>query len=303
MIISIEGLKKSYGQTDALKGIDFEVPSKQIVGFLGPNGAGKSTTIGIMMQMIKPDTGKVHIFGENILDHGNSIKSRIGLIPDASLPTIPGSQILKHTAWFAGLSGQQLKDRIDTVINIVGGTSFVSRNTKTMSKGQRQRIKIANALLSDPELIIADEPTAGLDPVSRRTLLKLFNQLVKDEGKTIFFSNHVISEVEKISDYLIILNQGEIINKGSIDKIRSELFIPGVYLLEANDIDETFINQLSGVKSVQVNSKGNFSIHTKIEEENTPQFLLELVNNDIRIEHFSRKIVDLEDVFMGVKGK
>lgn len=297
MIIEVEDLQKTYGKTEALRGINFSVPEKQIVGFLGPNGAGKSTTIGILMQMIRADAGNAYLFGEDVRLHGPSVRKRVGLIPDAALPNISGQQLLKHTGWHLGHSGSELREQIIRVIDLIGGSSFYARNTKTMSKGQRQRIKIANALLSDPELIIADEPTAGLDPVSRQTLLKLFSELVNDQGKTVFFSNHVISEVEKVSDHLIILNQGEIQTMGSMEDIKARMAIPGMYRLDVKNIGEDQLRALSGVELVRMVSPHSFLIRTVEEENNIPQFLKELVEQDIRIEHFSRKLLELEEIF------
>ena len=219
------------------------------------------------------------------------------MIPDAALPNVSGRQLLKHSGWHLGYSGSELGEQMARVVGLVGGATFYERNTRTMSKGQRQRIKIANALLADPELIIADEPTAGLDPVSRQTLLKLFSELVHQEAKTVFFSNHVISEVEKVSDHLIILNKGEIQTMGSMEEIKAKMTIPGMYRLEIKNYDVEKLGALPGVGSVRVEASNSYLIRTPEEGSNIPQFLRELVEQNVPIEAFSRKQIELEEIF------
>lgn len=298
-VIEVSNLSKSFGSVCALDSISFDVKEGSITGFLGPNGAGKTTAIKIMMQLLYQDSGTVKIFGEDVSKNLRDIKSRIGIIPDADLPKLTGHTILKHTGRYAGLRGQTLNNRIEEVIGVVGGKSFYKRKTQTFSKGQRQRIKIANALLTDPPLIIADEPTASLDPVSRRQFLKLVEKLSAD-GKTIFFSNHVISEIEKSCDELIILSEGKIVKQGSMKSILSTMAIRDNYTLTMEGFDTEKLKDLPGVETVEQLKNGQIIIKTS-DSRNTPEFLRALVNNpDVKITSFSKGLVDLEDLFLKV---
>lgn len=300
-IIEVENLSKNYGTVQALDDISFNVPEQSIVGFLGPNGAGKTTTIGILMQFIHQDAGSVTIFGEDVGTSISDLKHRIGLISDSTLPNVTGYSLLKHTGRYGGLSGKDLEDRISKMIGVVGAHSFYKRYTQTLSKGQKQRIKIANALMNDPDLLIADEATAGLDPLSRREFLSLIENLVENHGKTVFFSNHVISEVEKTCDELIIMNKGRIVNKGKMVDILNDLPPTNTYSMIADGITEKELRNMSSIEEVDLHKNGEFIIRTSDTSKKTPVFLKELVNNnDISITYFSREQVDLEDLFLEV---
>lgn len=302
-IIEVQHLSKSYGTIQALRDISFTIEKGSITGFLGPNGAGKTTTIGIMMQFIRQDSGEVKIFNQDVTQ-GVEIKRRIGLIPDANLPNLKVDTLLKHTGIQFGMSGSVLANRINEVIKLVGAASFRHRKTKTLSKGQKQRVKIANALLNDPELIIADEPTAGLDPVSRQTLLQLFRMLSREENKTIFFSNHIISEVEKVSDHIIMLNHGKIVAQGALDHIIASMPITNSYTIEGQNLSVKQLESIEGISYVEEIRTNRYQIQTKEElVSQTPGFLRELVNSDeYIITEFKKTSLELEDVFKEVIG-
>ena len=301
-IISIENLTKNYGQVEALSGLNLDVKERAITGFLGPNGAGKTTTISIMFQFISQDSGEVNIFDMDVRRHIEEIKKRIGYIPDASLPPIRGSKLLKHTALSAGISGSEFTIKLDSVLKLIGGKSFVDRNTKNLSKGQKQRIKVANAIITDPELIIADEPTTGLDPVSRQSLLTLFKKLNNEDGKTIFFSNHVISEIEKICNNVIIISKGKVALEGTIHDIINELPVTNSYSLGVEGISEKELVQLPHIETVIDLGNNMFNIKTNENyNHSSPEFLKSVISMpNVVINHFSKEMLQLEDIFMEV---
>jgi ABC-2 type transport system ATP-binding protein len=306
--ITVQNLKKTYrtrnSEVLALDGITFSVPRGSIFGFLGPNGAGKSTTIGIMLQFLRQDAGEVFIFDQNVKNNLTQLKADLGFIPDADLPNISGLTLLKHTGKYHGLRGQQLRQKINEIVKLTESRPFVTRNTKKLSKGQKSRIKIANSLISDPELIIADEPTSGLDPVARRQYLQLISNLAKNEGKTIFFSNHVIGEVEKICDKLVILSKGKIITQGSIQDILKLLPVSNRYIITVEKVLREELLNLSQVKNVEALTGNRYVIETEEENDNTPIFIKELINDSKSVVHsFSRDNVNLEDIFFQVIGK
>ena len=294
-VLSVSGISKNFGSVVALDDVSFDIKKNEITGFLGPNGAGKSTTIGIIMQYIFPDRGDVQIFGESASLSIAQLKSRIGLIPATDLPTLKGIKLLKHTGRLYGLRGQKLQESIEEVINVVGGKSFLARSTKTYSTGQKQRLKIANALVHNPELIIADEPTAGLDPISRRTLLNLFSKL-RAEGKAIFFSNHIISEVENIADKVILLNRGKVTLQGNLQEILSTLPVANSFQLRVDGYTVENYLSLPGIISAEPQSNGRMKVLTDGEYGENPEFLGELIRENQAIQYFAKDYIQLEEL-------
>jgi ABC-2 type transport system ATP-binding protein len=307
-VITVKNLKKTYvngnNKVVAVDDLSFSVPQGSIYGFLGPNGAGKSTTIGILLQFIYQDQGEIYLFGEPIKNNFSNLKKRLSFIPDADLPNINGLQLLKHTGKFYGLNGENLRKRIIEVAKSTDIKPFVDRNTKRLSKGQKTRIKIANAILSDPELLIADEPTSGLDPVARRHFLELISDLSKVDGKTVFFSNHVVGEVEKICNRMIILSKGKKVSEGSLEDILKTLPASNRYILTAENVSLDYLKTLPGIYQVEELRSNNFGIETTGSNSKTPEFLKLLVNNpEIYVNSFTKDNINLEDIFFEVIAK
>ena len=303
--ISIENLSKFYGsgkqKIQALNDVSFQVPDKTIYGFIGPNGAGKSTTIGIILQFLYQDSGNVYLFDEELNQKNLPyLKKHIGFIPDADLPNITGIKFLKHTAYYHGLQGQKMKEVLRTILDLTDTRNFIGRNTKKLSKGQKTRIKIANALIGEPSLIIADEPTSGLDPVARREFLSLITNLNKNNGTSIFFSNHVIGEVEKICDQVAILSKGRIVANGSIEKIVHSLPVKNRFNVVVNNITLDELNSLSNIKTIEQKHHNEFLIEISESNGGVPLFLKELVQKPVVLESFSRENINLEDIFLTV---
>lgn len=303
--IQVSNLSKTYGRgadkVHALNDVSFSVPEGSIFGFIGPNGAGKSTTISIILQFLHQDTGEVFLCDQPVNESTlPDLKSRIGFIPDADLPGIPGIKFLKHTGYYYGLQGSKLREKLIEVTELTGTRSFIRRNTKKLSKGQKTKIKIANSLIGNPSLIIADEPTTGLDPVARKEFLDLISLLRKNNGTSIFFSNHVISEVEKICDEVAIISQGKIVAQGKISSIIHSLPVKHRYSVSLQNGRLSDLQNLPGVVSVEQRSSFEYLIETSDKIGSTPIFLKELINQPVTVESFSRENINLEDVFLSV---
>ena len=303
--ISVNHLSKTYGKgknkVQALDDVSFDVPRGSIYGFIGPIGAGKSTAIGIILQFLFQDKGEVFLFDEPVTSHNLPVlKNQIGFIPDADLPGITGIKFLKHTAYFHGFHGNQLKEHLRTIVDLTDIRSFMGRNTKKLSKGQKTKIKIANALIGDPSLIIADEPTSGLDPIARREFLSLISQLRHKFGTSIFFSNHVIGEVEKICDQVAIISKGHIVANGSIESIIRSLPVKNRFNIVVHNITLEELNTLSNIKSIEQKSQYEFIIEITESNGGVPAFVKELVQKPIILESISRETINLEDVFLSV---
>ena len=205
--ISVAGLTKRYGELIAVNGATFEVPLGTICGFVGPNGSGKTTTIRMLLSLIEPTSGSGQILDESI-SHPERYLSKVGAMIEgpAFYPALSGAENLKVLATLGGYS----HDRVPELIDLVGLSGRGGDKYKTYSLGMKQRLGIAAALLPNPKLLILDEPTNGLDPAGIQEIRDLLSNLAKD-GVTVFVSSHLLSEIEMISEYLVMLRKGEVI--------------------------------------------------------------------------------------------
>ena len=205
--ISVAGLTKRYGELIAVNGATFEVPLGTICGFVGPNGSGKTTTIRMLLSLIEPTSGSGQILDEPI-SHPDRYLSKVGAMIEgpAFYPALSGAENLKVLATLGGYS----HDRVPELIDLVGLSGRGGDKYKTYSLGMKQRLGIAAALLPNPKLLILDEPTNGLDPSGIQEIRDLLSKLAKD-GVTVFVSSHLLSEIEMISEYLVMLRKGEVI--------------------------------------------------------------------------------------------
>jgi ABC-2 type transport system ATP-binding protein len=209
------------GAVTALDGLDLSVPAGQVFGFLGPNGAGKTTTMHVLLGFIRATAGSARLFGQDVRE--SIARRRIGYLqehPD-TYRFLTGRELLRLTGRLFLLRGEDLRRRIDRTIEQVGIGQAVDRRIGTYSRGMLQRICLAQALINDPDLVILDEPTGGLDPIGRLAVRDLIADLRK-QGKTVFFSSHELSEVELVCDHVAILRRGRVAAEGrAADLIRS----------------------------------------------------------------------------------
>jgi ABC-2 type transport system ATP-binding protein len=213
--IEITGLRKRFGRTDVLQGFDLAVRPNSVFGFLGPNGAGKTTTMKILVGLLRPSDGSATILGHDVQRDGVAARARIGFLPqDVSYwrhLTVRG--VLRFTAErYLDGSRREIADRIDAMIELAGLTPLADRKVRKLSGGERQRLGVAQAWVGRPEVLILDEPSAGLDPEGRHEVLAMLDAL--REQATIFYSTHILDDVERVSDNIAILDQGAIVAQG-----------------------------------------------------------------------------------------
>ena len=218
-IIDVSGLTKSFNEIIAVDNLTFTVKENGVYGFLGQNGAGKSTTIRMLLSLIRPTKGEIRIFGLDLSTHRKEILQRIGAIiekPDL----YKYLTAIENLNLFATMSGLKLKRKqlIDK-LEKVGLAERADSKIKTYSQGMKQRLGIAVALVHDPDLIILDEPMNGLDPQGIADIRQLINHLSKDQGKTIFISSHLLSEMEQVADSLLIIHKGKKIAEGNMNQL------------------------------------------------------------------------------------
>ncbi|KIE58780.1 ABC transporter [Methylacidiphilum kamchatkense Kam1] len=234
-MIKVENLVKTYSGYTALQGISFEVKKGEIVGFLGPNGAGKTTTMRILSCYLPPTSGKVEVAGFDVLQKPLEVKKRVGYMPE-NVPLYTDLRVneyLRYRAKLKGIRGSMLNERVQSVLKLCHIEDVASSMIGNLSKGYRQRVGLADALVHDPELLILDEPTIGLDPNQIRSVRELIRSL--GQHHTIILSSHILSEVEAVCSRVLIINKGKIeaadtpenlsklVRGGSIGAIRLEI--------------------------------------------------------------------------------
>jgi ABC-2 type transport system ATP-binding protein len=219
-MIAVENLTKYYGEYPAVRGISFEVPRGRVVGFLGPNGAGKSTTMRILAGYLTPTSGRATIAGHDVFSSPIAARRNIGYMPESCplYPELRVEEYLKFRAGLKGLGWGTRRKRMEYVLERCWLKDVRRQLIGTLSKGYRQRVGLADALLADPPVLILDEPTAGLDPTQIRETRKLIRELGTQH--TMLLSTHILSEVEMTCDTVIVIYQGQVAEQGSLADVR-----------------------------------------------------------------------------------
>ncbi len=219
-ILTIENLKKSFGGKEALRGLDLTVPEHSIFGFIGRNGAGKTTTMKAILGLLRPDSGQVHVCGEKVRFGQTRTNRHIGYLPDVPefYAYMTPLEYLRFCGEISGMGKADLATRSNELLELVG-LGQERHRIKGFSRGMKQRLGIAQALLNRPKLLICDEPTSALDPVGRKEILDIL--LAAKEQTTILFSTHILSDVERICTEAAFLNDGKIAMQGTIEELRS----------------------------------------------------------------------------------
>ena len=222
-IIEVTGLKKAYGEVQAVKGIDFYVEKGKLFAFLGPNGAGKSTTIDIICTFLKPDSGTVVVDGYELGKSDNEIRNIIGAVFQDGLldGLLTVEENLRVRGAFYGLRGQALRDAVQKTAEQTGVTPLLKRPYGKLSGGQRRRCDIARGLINKPKILFLDEPTTGLDPQTRKNIWETIQQIQRENGMTVFLTTHYMEEAAE-ADFVIVIDNGEISAKGTPSALKEE---------------------------------------------------------------------------------
>ena len=223
-VIETRGLTKTYGRVAALKDLDLNVRKSSIFGFLGPNGAGKSTTMKLLLGLSRPTSGSGFVFGRDIATEDFEIRRRVGYLDQE--PRYYGHMTARETLRFAArffYSGPEpaIERRVEESLSLVGLSDRADRRIRGFSGGERQRLGLAQAQINHPELLILDEPAASLDPMGRRDVLEIMERLRDERGATIFYSTHILDDVQRVSDSVAILRDGHLLAQAPIDELLS----------------------------------------------------------------------------------
>jgi ABC-2 type transport system ATP-binding protein len=304
--ISVENLTKNYGRQTAIDNISFTIQKEGIVGFIGPNGAGKSSTMRMLTGYMAPTTGKIFINGHDIDKYSKRIKKQIGYLPENN-PLYSDMAVvdyLKFCADIQSMPSSTIAERIKTMIEVCGLNPEKHKRIYELSKGYRQRVGLAQALIHDPEILILDEPTTGLDPnqiIEIRTLIKELGR-----EKTIILSSHILPEIEAICDRVIIINLGKIVTDSSMESMRQDAIQQEILIIQVETDDPTTlltaISNLASVETVEsiIGKKGFYQIRSKPQMSSRKpvfevcvklnSFLLEMRSNQSRLENWFREV-------------
>lgn len=296
MSISVKNATKKYGEQWALNDVSFEIQPGEIVGFLGPNGAGKSTMMKILTGFLPQTSGTAVVCGHNVEENPIAVKKSIGYLPEHN-PQYTEMYIKEYLRFCAGLFHiKNKKQRVAEMIELVGLQREQHKLIGALSKGYRQRVGLAQALLHDPQVLILDEPTTGLDP---NQVVEIRN-LIKNTGaqKTVMMSTHIMQEVEAVCDRVIIINKGKIVADKPIGELRKLSSSGEVVEIQFNAApDQTALGKIPGVKHVTQVSETVYRIEAESDSKINPKLVEFAVNNELEINKLQAEEQNIEDVF------
>lgn len=301
-VLEVSGLYKSFGSNTVINGLDLQVPEHSVFGFMGQNGAGKTTTMKMVLGLLKPNGGNIYVCGEKV-NYGETKTNRnVGYLPD--VPEFYGymkpTEYLKLCGEITGLTKNQIKERSEKLLSLVG-ISNVNRRIGGFSRGMKQRLGIAQALLNEPKLLICDEPTSALDPIGRKEILDI---LLSVKGKTtVIFSTHILSDVERVCDHVAILNKGKIALSGTLSEIKEQYRRDSFVIDFMSEKDAVCFYECEELKALKVQLKraGAEVIAKASDIKNGGQFLIDLLSEkQITPVKFEMLEPTLESLFMEV---
>lgn len=241
-MIEVQGISKRFGRVEAVRSVSFTARDGRITGLLGPNGAGKSTTLRVLYTVLKPDQGSAHIGGHDVRHDALQVRRVMGALPHGAglYPQLTARENIAYYGRLQGLTGAALQRRVDGIIDMLEIGEFAARRTKGFSQGQRTRVALARALVHNPQHVLLDEPTNGLDVMATRALRQLILRL-KSEGRCVLLSSHVMQEVAALCDEIVIVAHGQVAAAGTPDELRQRF--------AEDDLEEVFVRAITDVAS------------------------------------------------------
>jgi len=309
MKVEVKNLRKVFGRTVALDGISFWFESGKIFGFVGPNGAGKTTTMRIIATLDEPTDGDVFIDGISVWEYPEKVRPLIGFVPD-TLPAHDDITVHEYLDFYArayGLKGKYRKQAVETIEEFTNLTSIRNKTLKALSKGMKQRVSLGRALIHNPQVLVLDEPTAGLDPRARIEFRELLKLLAK-QNKAILISSHILTELTEICDGAIIIERGKILEMGIMEELLRKTTPRQTFAIVLLNHDNMEINRLIRelLQTPLVENPrivADHEVHFDIQLGNmnsVPTILSTLAAKNFQIVEIRRCKADLEDVFMKI---
>jgi ABC-2 type transport system ATP-binding protein len=305
-MLEVRGLRKRYGNTVAVDGISLRIGKGETIGLLGPNGAGKTTTGSIIAGLLRPDSGEVLIEGRALGGDTDPIKRKIGLVPQdlALFDELPARGNLSFFGALYGLEGEKLRSASNEALELVGLTERAKDKVKTFSGGMKRRLNLAAALLHDPEILLLDEPTVGVDPQSRNAIFDNLETLRK-RGKTLLYTTHYMEEAERLCDRLIVIDHGKVIADDTLHGLYRLLPVTNLLSIELEtgrpiQLDE--LRVFPGVRSADL-VNGSLKVGVHALSADAPAILRWLADRGRDYSHVVTERPDLETVFLSLTGR
>ena len=298
-MIEVEGLTKDYGPRRAINNLTFKANPGEILGFLGPNGAGKTTTMRILTGFIPPTMGIARVCGFDVVEQSLEVRKRVGYLPE-TVPLYPDMTVFDYLKYMADLRHiKNVDDRVDDVLEIVHMEERANGYISNLSKGLRQRIGLAQALIHEPDVLILDEPTIGLDPAQIREVRTLIREVGKH--RTVLLSTHILSEAQQICDRVLIINKGEIVVEDTPERLQASLTgAQRVAVRVQGDGDglEKLISGISGIGRVSTLHEGSVEVESAPGKDIRPEIARNVIKAGFDLLELRSIDLSLEDIFI-----
>lgn len=303
-IIELSGLTRNYGKVKAVNDLNLQINKGEVFGLLGPNGAGKTTTILMMLGLSEPSSGTANVCGINATTHPIEVKRKVGYMPD-SVGFYDNMTALENLLYIGRLNGipeQEVEERARQTMEMVGLGGEMNKKTSAYSRGMKQRLGLADVLIRDPEIIILDEPTLGIDPSGVKEFLYLIRNLSRKQGLTVLLCSHHLHQVQQVCDRVGIFVGGKLLVEGTIETLSHELFGEDTFTVVVT-LKETLpatwqpleeLRRLDGVNDIKVNGR---SLEFSCSKELTPQIVRFLVTNGQDITGVNQKEFGLDEIY------
>ncbi|XHS76749.1 ATP-binding cassette domain-containing protein [Burkholderiaceae bacterium UC74_6] len=302
-MLSAEGLGKSFGDRRVVDGVSLKLERGQTLGLLGPNGAGKSTTVSMLCGLLPPDAGRVLVDGQPLAGDADPRKSRIGLVPQelALYDALSARANLETFAALYGLSGSTRRERVDQALGVAGLTDRAADTVATYSGGMKRRLNIACALLHEPDVLIFDEPTVGVDPQSRNAIFDVLESL-KAQGRALLYTTHYMEEAERLCDQIVIMDHGRVLAADRLEALLAGMKMAAMLEMRVQgEADRAALAALPGVLGVEGEAP-TLSLGLA-HLEDAAGVLLELKRQGVRVQQFSTARASLEGLFLELTGR
>ncbi len=304
--IEVKSVSKRYGKFEAVKNVSFQVYDGEVFSLLGPNGAGKTTLMLMIAGILKPSNGEIYVNNLNVMKDSIKVKRLIGYCPQESIvyELLTGRENLMYYAGLYGLPKSEAKRKVDELLKLVELEDWGDKLVKKYSGGMKKRLSLAATLIHDPEVILLDEPTTGLDPGIRRSIWDLIDKL-RSEGKTVLLATHYMEEADILSDRVAIMNEGKIVALDSPDNLKKILGPYSVVEFEVKYAPNNIINILSKYSETnQVLVRDDvYKIYTRDPDSILPKVISEIISNGGKVVYVHVTEPTLEDVFLKLTGR
>ncbi|NRS17432.1 ABC transporter ATP-binding protein [Brevibacillus sp. HB1.2] len=302
-MIQIQNLRKRYGKMEALKGLSLEIDKGTVFGFVGPNGAGKSTTMSILATLLEPTSGKAYVGGYEVTKHPKEVRKLIGYMPDffGVYDNLTAEEYLDFYGANYDIPAAERKQIIPQLLELVNLTHKRDAYVDSLSRGMKQRLGLARSLVHNPEVLILDEPASGLDPRARIELREILKEL-RDMGKTIIISSHILPELAEMCDVIGIVEEGNLVAFGRVDEIYSKMQEQRVLRIRLLDrVDEAMTRLREMPVITRVTREGNWVVAGfSGNDEEQVELLRELAVSGYPVAAFNESVGDLEEIFLEI---